>query len=248
MICETTVAFCDKFIRGRRVMVVGDGDFSFSRAVASCVVGAKSSFCTSVLQSRQDVFKRYAGNNSSIVENVEWFNENGVAVRWNVDATRLCETTPWPSQGPCEMIIWTYPFPETNNVDVTTQHALMDAFFKSVKDWQVFARDGVVLVGLKSCSKTRRHLSENEDYQLERWGVMKAAAHHGFQPASAFGPVVPFWCPTHVSGRPLCKRKERIRGQITIKFYAFAMNECGIQADTADSGTQVLSSKPAEHC
>jgi hypothetical protein len=235
VIYETTVAFCDKFISGRRVMVVGDGDFSFSKAVASCAAGAKSSLCTSALLSREDAVKRYMGNNSSIVDNLAWFEEHGVPVRWNVDATRLSETTLWPSQGPCEMVIWTYPFPETNDVDVTMQHALMDAFFNSVKEWHAFARDGIILVGLKSCSKTQRHCTENEDYQLERWGVMTAAAHHGFRLVSAFGPVVPFWCPTHVSGRPLCKRKERIRGQITIKFYAFVMHACGCRADTVDS-------------
>ena len=163
---------------------------------------------------------RYEPNNSSILDNLAAFEANGVAHGFNVDATRLTETAQCWS-GECTSIIWTYPFPESNASDVQIKSSLIGQFFDSVLQWPSFARNGVVVLGLKSCSATKRHATTDEDYQYRQWNVESIARDHGFGVVSTFGPVRPFWHATHVTGRPLFKRKERRCAQVFVKFYAF---------------------------
>jgi len=218
----------------RSVFVVGDGDFSFSREVAGWIrerkitdpsVGADSGswgeLQASVFLRRDDVVKRYMANNSPIADNLRFFKTAGIRHFFGVDATDLEASARWSSHTPCDTIIWTYPFPESNSVDIESKHSLIRDFFESVRRWNCFAASGIVVLGLKSCSDTRGHVTADDDYQFKQWHIAEAANACNFQQMSSFGPVSPFWHPTHVSGRPLCKKKEREAGQISIKFYAF---------------------------
>lgn len=223
VIREAKVAFCDVYIAKRNVMVVGDGDFSFSREIvagAACV-SDPGFFCTSVLPTEEDLVNRYKAKNSPIMDNLAWFQDQDITHHFGVDATRLTETAAWSLPEPCGVVVWTYPFPENNAGDMATKQSLIDAFFQSIKEWQRFSATGIVVLGLKSCSMTTRHSTDDEDYQLREWGIEDIAAVHGFRIASFVGPMVPFWSPTHVSGRPLCRKKERAMGQIKVKFYGF---------------------------
>jgi len=223
VISEAKAAICDSYIAGRNVMVVGDGDFSFSKEITvwAASKSAAGVFCTSVLPSADEVIKRYFANNSAIKDNLAWFSCVGIQHGFGVDATRLGETACWDHVEPCDVIMWNYPFPEDNDTSLATKQALIAAFFQSAKSWSSFSSSGIVVIGLKSCSKTKRHSTTDKDYQFRQWGVEDAAAAHDFQLVSTVGPVVPFWHATHVSGRPLCKAKEIAAGHVAIKYYAF---------------------------
>lgn len=225
MIFDARVVVCGAFIAGRSVMVVGDGDFSFSVQVVSSARQSLAPrwYCTSVFSQREEVVKRHVANNSPIMDNLAWFQASGVEHHFGVDATQLSQTAPWSQTQPCDTIVWNYPFPESNDVDVAVKQALVAAFFASAGEWRSFAREagGIVVLGLKSRSRTQRHCTDEEDFQFKHWAVESAASAHGFRLTFAVGPMVPFWRPRHVSGRPLCKSKEIDGGKVTIKYYAF---------------------------
>jgi hypothetical protein len=204
-------------------MVVGDGDFSFSREVAPWSKHGTEPgfFCTFALPPEEDVVKRHMANNSHIKDHLAWFKSSCIKCNFGVDATHLTETARWVYPEPCDVILWNYPFPENNDVKVFAKCALIAAFFKSVGAWQQFSVDGTVVLGLKSCSATKRHVTIDQDYQFNQWCIGEAAVVHGFQLCSTVRPIVPFWHPTHVSGRPLCKAKDISAGNVMIKYYAF---------------------------
>lgn len=80
VIFDGKAAVCDAYIAGRNVMVVGDGDFSFSKEVMARAARASRPrfFCTSVLPSAQNVIKRHLANKSSIADNLAWFDVAGI--------------------------------------------------------------------------------------------------------------------------------------------------------------------------
>ena len=205
-------------------MVVGDGDFAFSRQLAAWAMQASpgGSVCTSVLQDREGVMRRYAPFGDALRNNLAWFRVQGVAHRFGVDATRMADTSGWARKERCDAVIWTYPFPESNAVEVSAKRELLDAFFASVRTWPCFAPGGVVVLGLKSRSATRRHCTDDEDFQLTHWGVEAAAARRGFGIVGTLRPTRPFWTPTSVCGRAMCRQKEISIGAVQVKFYAFA--------------------------
>merc|ERR1712117_999509 len=121
-------------------------------------------------------------------------------------------------------IIWTYPFPESNATEATAKAELLAAFFQSVCEWGRFASNGIVIVGLKSCSATERHRTEDADFQFKHWGVESVAVAQGFRVIATVGPSKPFWRPTSVSGRSMCKTKEYLAGAVQVKFYIFRIS------------------------
>jgi len=178
-------------------------------------------FCTSVLLDQQEAVRRYRANNSTIVDTLHMFKMEGVQHAFCVDATNLSGTATWSSKEPCNTVVWNYPFPESNAVDMSSKTSLIKDFFVSVAQWQAFSSIGTVVLGLKSCSFTSQHFTENADFQYHQWDVERIACECGFKHVSSVGPMPPFWHPTHVSGRPLCKRKDRDAGEVMVKFYAF---------------------------
>jgi len=205
----------------RQVMIVGDGDFAFTKEIVEHFQHISSTSTTelhtSIFLERREAIERYKGG--SILDHLETLRGHGIQHAFAVDATRLAETAAWKGKESCNTIIWTYPFPESNAVGIETKHCLVKSFFASVKHWPSFKADGTIVIGLKSCTTTARHINKDEDYQLKQWQVLDAAKEEGFHQVSDFGPVYPFWRATHVCGRALFKEKDRQK--VTIKFYAF---------------------------
>jgi len=228
---EVAERFCADFLAGRHAMAVGDGDFAFSRALLECRSmrqGLVGSYSTSVLPARADVVQRYNSNCSPILRTLEFFDACGAEYNFGVDATRLNETAVWKNQAQCEVVIWTYPFPECNDDGGTlvSKRDLMKRFFRAVGSWQCFAPNGTVVLGLKSTSTTPRHEIDDEDYQLTHWELDQIAVDNGFrlQPEMTSKPMAPFWRPTRNFGRPMCRQRELALGRIKVKFYVFLQN------------------------
>lgn len=217
----------ETFFMGRNTLVVGDGDFSFSLGMAGWLSGSNghgTSIAASVLTTQVEAYKRYT---SSVLEQtLHVMKAQGVECHFGVDACDLITTAPHH----CDMIdavIWTFPFPENDHfgADQTSKTSLLDGFFQSVASWPSFAATGIVILGLKPArgKRGKQYIFNDEDFQLNRWGVEQIAGRHGFAKVSTLGPGLPFWRPTKVSGAPINTKDELADGMIPVKFYAFEL-------------------------
>lgn len=88
---------------GMKVLTVGDGDFTFSLAIARMVSG-KGLVATSY-ESRGTVSAVYSG----IEETLSELETLGATIHFNVDATRIRDTLPMNKENLFDRIVWNFP-------------------------------------------------------------------------------------------------------------------------------------------
>ncbi len=177
--------------KAQRILVVGDGDLAFTLILYRNTLsrGRLSIDTSTVLSKEQHMRLRRAARIYKKLQNLR------VPVHFDLDATRLDQTVMLPHYN---MVIWCYPFPESNQPDALP--TLLSRFFNAAY------RKGVqtVLLGLKS-------LVDEPDHQFNRLHLHLTRYRLGEKLQ-----LKPFWKPMHVSGRPLDNTTNRY-----ITFFAF---------------------------
>eukprot|EP00747_Dinoflagellata_sp_TGD_P166824 gnl/TRDRNA2_/TRDRNA2_190218_c0_seq1.p1 gnl/TRDRNA2_/TRDRNA2_190218_c0~~gnl/TRDRNA2_/TRDRNA2_190218_c0_seq1.p1 ORF type:complete len:200 (+),score=21.97 gnl/TRDRNA2_/TRDRNA2_190218_c0_seq1:325-924(+) len=186
--------------------------------------GHGTSIAASVLTTLEETKRRYT---LSVLERtLHAMKIRGVEFHFGVDACDLITTAP-QDRALIDAVAWTFPFPENDHfgADQASKTSLLDGFFQSVATWPSFATTGIVVLGLKPNrgKRGKQYILNDEDFQLNRWGVEQIAERHGFVMVSTLGPGLPFWRPTKVSGAAITTKEELADGMILVKFYAFRL-------------------------
>lgn len=112
------------------ILVVGDGDFSFSHALAHRA-RAQAHVTATSLDQRKEVQDKYAKAQA----NLQALERNPLAtVLHGVDATRLAQSLPGPRER-YDTVLWNFPYPVRMKIAKgAVGRGLIEAFFESVKD------------------------------------------------------------------------------------------------------------------
>jgi hypothetical protein len=160
------------------VLVVGDGDFTFSRALArrNANFGWHANITATSLDSRSDVLRKYSSAASSLAE-LE--NESCVEVLHNVDATALQSIMSY-KRPQFDIIIWNFPYPvDLKSVQPAREKGseLLGRFFDCLHNHSILKDDGHIHITLAP----KQGGSTLEANALSpAWSVQTLAARSGF--------------------------------------------------------------------
>jgi hypothetical protein len=122
---------------GNRVLVVGDGDMSFSQALSG--LNICESVQATTLDSQERLFKFFSRSE----KNVNSIIQNGDMVSYGVDATDIANNLETGSR--FDTVVWNFPH-IAGRQNIKRNRALLQAFFKSAKT--VLAEGGLVKLSL----------------------------------------------------------------------------------------------------
>ncbi|KAH9096091.1 hypothetical protein LEN26_017585 [Aphanomyces euteiches] len=131
-----------------RILIVGDGNFSYSRAITTALqrAGFEPKFVISTsLDTRDELERMYPGASASI----EHLESNGVQVRHDINATTLAAYAHVFGIDAFDRIVFNFPhFAEGGNVrnKISKHRELLAKFFESSRS--VLAHDGQVWLSL----------------------------------------------------------------------------------------------------
>ncbi|OLQ04295.1 Ferredoxin-fold anticodon-binding domain-containing protein 1 [Symbiodinium microadriaticum] len=128
----------DSSARREKVLVVGDGDLSFSAALSTSGVDLRLTATT--LESREDLLRRYARSR----EHIDALEEAGAIVLHAVDATCLQQHLRGKTELSFDRIIFNFPYQATGGIKGLRR--LLGAFLGDAAG--LLAADGVIEVAL----------------------------------------------------------------------------------------------------
>ncbi|CAH0481177.1 unnamed protein product [Peronospora belbahrii] len=164
----------------QHILVVGDGDFSFSLSLA-VFLGGKNLVAT-VYDSKEDLKEKY----SSALLNCDALETTGAQVHFSVDATCL-EKEKWlNSAQPFHSIAFNFPhLGGATEADVANNQKLLRGFFYSTRQYLHPTR-GQVLVSLRNTLFYNRWNIQEQaavsGFQLKRTEVFDASIYSGYEP------------------------------------------------------------------
>jgi 25S rRNA (uracil2634-N3)-methyltransferase len=142
--------------RGGRTLLLGEGDFSFTRALVRALGHGRGIVSTSY-DSASQVVSKYPGQTSQGVRpataHISEATRSGVIVEHGVDATRIRATL--SDKGPFNTIVFNFPYvPEATRGGTTNTVGMLDSFFANAG--QVLAPGGRIYLTLASDHYVRR--------------------------------------------------------------------------------------------
>jgi hypothetical protein len=160
-LAQTTANFLQHF-EDKKVLVVGDGDFSFSRALAN--TQCCKSLYTSTLEGRTDLLKYYEASKAHIEE----IEQLGGKVLFNIDATKIDLTEQF------DLIAWNFPhIAGKQNIRYNRQllrQFLSHAATKLTSRGQIF---------LSLCEKQSGHDAQTKDDWNFSWKLLEQSSEAG---------------------------------------------------------------------
>ncbi|XP_052201249.1 heavy metal-associated isoprenylated plant protein 41-like [Diospyros lotus] len=149
-----------------RMLLVGEGDFSFSLSLARAFTSARNMVATS-LDTRQDIINKYSNG----IWNVRELEELGCVVLCGVDATKMSEHFFLRTQR-FDRIVYNFPhvgfiFPEATACQIKLNKGLVKGFLKNAK------------VLLRKDHKGEIHVTHKDGYPYEKWDLVKKAEKLG---------------------------------------------------------------------
>ena len=163
-----------------QVLILGDGDFSFTSAFVDQVGGGDRLVATSY-DALDDIVRKYPGQQSDGIRpasaNIDGVQSAGATVRHGVDATALADTL--NVDGPFDSVVFNYPHvPEASRGGTANTKAMLDNFFGNAG--QVMADDGRIYVTLAN----ERALSRLKPVQLAQDNGWKLLDTMDFDPTA----------------------------------------------------------------
>ncbi|KAG1686994.1 hypothetical protein DVH05_005734 [Phytophthora capsici] len=164
----------------QRILVVGDGDFSFSLALA-VFLGGKNLVAT-CYDSKLDLKEKY----TNALLNCDALETAGAEVHFDVDATHL-ENQNWLNGAqPFQSIVFNFPhLGGATEEDVANNQKLLRDFFYSTRQYLHPSR-GQVLVSLRNTLFYNRWRIQEQavasGFKLKRTEVFDASIYSGYEP------------------------------------------------------------------
>jgi len=154
-----------------RMLLVGDGNFSFAEALLRLEVAG----CQLVATAYETEAELEAAGFRDVFERAERLRARGMAVGMGVDATNLTDTLPADVMGPFDVIVFQFPqHPERRKIHL--QRQLLRGFFASAVGQ--LAPEGSIVVSL--CRGQGGTPAEEEPRKTsDTWQVQDAAAELG---------------------------------------------------------------------
>ncbi|OWY96529.1 hypothetical protein PHMEG_00033181 [Phytophthora megakarya] len=164
----------------QRILVVGDGDFSFSLALAVFLGG--TNLAATCYDSKLDLKAKY----SNALLNCDALETAGAQVHFDVDATHL-EKENWLNRAqPFQSIVFNFPhLGGATEEDVANNKELLRDFFYSTREYLHPSR-GQVLVSLRNTLFYNRWKIQEQaaacGFKLKRTEVFNADIYSGYEP------------------------------------------------------------------
>merc|ERR1711916_341927 len=194
------------------ILVVGDGNMSFSRALAMGWVQAKAgrTLTATSYDSRDELYAKYVGMDDvfSGLDAADTSNPHAVQVLHSIDATQLEaeENAAWiASRGPFDVVIFNFPHVggSTAGVDLVALHkAFLAAFFSSASSSAVLAKGGSIQVALRT----------SEFYAA--WDIVAVAEAAGLELLAPPSPFLPDLFPGYRNERTASGNRARAAPEI----------------------------------
>ncbi|KAI9915479.1 hypothetical protein PsorP6_007632 [Peronosclerospora sorghi] len=172
----------------QRILIVGDGDFSFSLSLA-VFLGGKNLVAT-CYDSKSDLNKKY----SNALLNADALETAGAEVHFNVNATCL-EKESWISNThPYHSIVFNFPHVGGGTeADVTSNQKLLRDFFYSTRKYLHPTR-GQVLVSLRNTLFYNRWKIQEQakmsGFNLKRTELFDASIYSGYEPQRTYPALI----------------------------------------------------------
>ena len=194
------------------ILVVGDGNMSFSRALAMGWVQAKPGrrLTATSYDTRDELYAKYVGMDDvfSGLESANTQSPGCVSVVHSVDATQLEaeEYAGWiSSRGPFDVVVFNFPHVggSTSGVDLVALHkAFLAAFFSSASSSSVLAKGGSIQVALRT----------SEFYAS--WDIVSVAQEAGLELVAPPSPFLPHLFPGYRNERTASGNRARSAPEI----------------------------------
>ncbi|ETI37882.1 hypothetical protein, variant [Phytophthora nicotianae P10297] len=164
----------------QRILVVGDGDFSFSLSIA-VFLGGKNLVAT-CYDSKLDLKEKY----SNALLNCDALETAGAEVHFDVDATHLEKENWLNGAQPFQSIVFNFPhLGGATEEDVANNQKLLRDFFYSTRPYLHPTR-GQVLVSLRNTLFYNRWKIQEQaaasGFKLKRTEVFDASIYSGYEP------------------------------------------------------------------
>uniref|UniRef100_A0A5B7AR79 25S rRNA (uridine-N(3))-methyltransferase BMT5-like domain-containing protein n=1 Tax=Davidia involucrata TaxID=16924 RepID=A0A5B7AR79_DAVIN len=155
----------EHYSSSHRILLVGEGDFSFSLCLAKAFGSARNMVATSI-DTQQDLAKKYSNG----IGNVRELEEMGCLVLCGVDATQMSQHFFLRTQR-FDHIVYNFPhvgfiFPEGNGCQIKLNKQLVKGFLKNAK---VLLRK----------EEGEIHVSHKEGDTYNKWDLVKKAEKIG---------------------------------------------------------------------
>jgi 25S rRNA (uracil2634-N3)-methyltransferase len=150
----------EHYTSSQRILLVGEGDFSFSLSLAKAFSSARNMVSTSI-DTQQDLFKKYSNG----VGNVRDLEEKGCVVLHGVDATKMSQHYFLTTQR-FDRIVYNFPhvgflFPEGNGCQIKLNKQLIKGFLRNAK---MLLKEGGEI-----------HISHKDGEPYDKWDLVKKA-------------------------------------------------------------------------
>lgn len=155
----------EQYSSSQRILLVGEGDFSFSLCLAKAF-GSASNMVSTSIDTRQDLVKKYSNG----IGNVRELEERGCVALCGVDATNMSQHFFLRTQR-FDRIVYNFPhvgflFPEANACQIKLNKRLVKGFLRNAK----------VLLRKEN---GEIHVTHKDGDPYDRWDLVKKAEKIG---------------------------------------------------------------------
>jgi len=155
----------EHYSSSHRILLVGEGDFSFSVCLAKAFGSARNMVATSI-DTQQDLVKKYSNG----IENVREIEERGGLVLCGIDAKNMSQHFFLKTQR-FDRIVYNFPhvgfiFPEANGCQIKLNKRLVKGFLRNAK---VLLRK----------EEGEIHVSHKDGEPYDKWDLVRKAEKMG---------------------------------------------------------------------
>ncbi|XP_057512587.1 uncharacterized protein At4g26485-like isoform X1 [Actinidia eriantha] len=155
----------EHYASSHRILLVGEGDFSFSLSLAKAFASAHNMVATS-LDTHQNIVNKYSNG----IENVRELEEMGCLVLYGVDATKMSKHFFLRTQR-FDRIVYNFPhvgfiFPEANGCQIKLNKQLVKGYLMNGKVL-LMKEEGEI------------HVTNKDGYPYDKWDLVKKAKKIG---------------------------------------------------------------------